>query len=159
MEDNQNNNNLKNENEKKSFFSKIQTKFPLKSINEPHHKLRVTIYISLLIVCSLYIIYLFFIDESDIIENTKYYNRSDLILNLDESHKLALKEFIYETNKEIDKNKSKKKKIKEKLLNILPFLGITSLLRFDNYRDGIDTILTSFIGITSVLILGEFLPI
>jgi hypothetical protein len=158
MEDNQNNN-VKNEIEKKTFLSKIQTQFPLKSINEPHHPLRVTIYIMLLFICSLYILYLFFIDDTDIIENTKYYNRSDLILNLDESHKLALKEFIYETNKEIEESKSKKKKIKEKLLNILPFLGITSLLRFDNYRDGVDTILTSFIGITSVLILGEILPI
>ena len=124
---------------------------PLKTNN----KKREYIYTFLLVVCSLYIIYVFFIDDEEIIKKTKYYNRSDFILNLDISHQMAFKQFITDTIEENEKNKCKKNKIKDKIKDSLPILFLSCLLRFQSYEESLDAILTSFLAMTTFIILDS----
>lgn len=131
--------------------SLISNHKPFLPLRVPNKK-REYLYTLLLIVCSLYIIYVFFIDDEEILIKTKEYDRSDFIINLDPTHKAALKHFIKETIVERENEKCKKDKIKDKIRLSLPLLFMTSLLQFKTYEETIDVILTSFIGLTIIII-------
>ncbi len=123
------------------------------------HKKRHSIYLILLIICFIYISYSFFVDKTDIYNKTKYYNRSDFILKLDDEHKLALKEFIVETINENNDHKCRKNILKDKILNVLPVIGLSAFLRFDSYHDTSDALITGFISIVLVTMIHDILHI
>jgi hypothetical protein len=127
-------------------------------LREPNKK-REYLYTLLLIGCSLYIIYVFFIDDEEILIKSKEYCRSDFIINLDQQHQAALKHFIKETIDEKEKEKCKKDKIKDKIKLSLPILFMTSLLQFKSYEETLDVILTSFIGLTIIIVLESSIKI
>lgn len=114
--------------------------FPLASGDKPFHQLRVKVYIVLILICICYIIFLSATDKDTI--KTKYFNRSDFIQNLDESHKLAIKELVVETIEEYNHGKKKTKIIKDKLKDMVPFLLLSACLRFNSYKEISDFVLT-----------------
>lgn len=117
-----------------------------------HYHYRTKLYVILLCFCISIIIYLVFFDDEDIKYKTKYYNRSDFILKMDESHQNALKEFIIETMENHKKCLPKKEKLIERAKTTLPLIAIISLLKFSDKTEFIDTFITYFIAINIVAI-------
>ncbi len=99
--------------------------------------------------------YIFFFNENDILPDIKYYDRSDFVLSLDKTHQDALKDYIVETVKDYNQNKSIRIKIKERLKALIPLLAVSSLLKFDSFNEGFDSVLTSFIGVSLLFFLNE----
>lgn len=131
----------------------VLSHFPLASTDKTFHQTRVKVYILLILVCIFYILILSMTDK-DIIK-TKYFNRSDFIQNLDESHKLAIKELVVETIDEYNQNKSKTKIIRDKLKDMVLFLLFSAFLRFNTYTETADFVLTGTIVATLVFMLNH----